>query len=278
MSKDNSSEIEYDMPYDMTDYYYRFRISAVKKTKEEYNKILKLLIDNNSVILASVDSDESRRILKKIRTLKTDFNTYANNLIQKRGINSCKDFSYHMENLMLVSNEAILFCEENIILNEDANIKTKFKYEGGKHNLRYIISRLKNIPYDLDLDEPINVIVNKTQMVLSVIVWISISVLVFLIMNILTYYPSEYINHVYRFLPFGNETTNALNFILSILVGYLFFLWINSSKNYRLSDTRSYVHSKTKNIVYKPFKSDNRMFKFIPKVFKYIFDFIASKN
>ena len=170
MSKDNSSEIEYNMPYDMTDYYYRFRISAVKKTKEEYNKILKLLIDNNSVILASVDSDESRRILKKIRTLKTDFNTYANNLIQKRGINSCKDFSYHMENLMLVSNEAILYCEENIVLNDNIDIKMEFKYEGSDQNLRYIISRLKNIPYDLNLDEPVVAIANRCQFFIMFIV------------------------------------------------------------------------------------------------------------
>jgi hypothetical protein len=263
---------------DPTDYYYRYRISSIIEAKEEYNTIFDVIIKHEATIFSNLDTNDKDAILRKISTLRRDYNMYSNLLIKQNCINSNEKFSRVIENLMLVLNGTILYYEQNIVLNEKVNLKQKFMYDGKERNLRFIISRLKNTPYDLNLDEPINIIINKSQIFLSVICWIAITTLVFLIMFLVTYYPLEYINKVYGFLHLGNETTNTLNFILSILVGGWFFYKISSSVDYKITQVKSEVYRRNKSIVYKPFKTDKKAFKYGVAAVKYLLGFIHSSE
>lgn len=262
---------------DPTDYYYRYRISSIMEAKDNYNAIIKVVIDNKTAIFSNIGADAINKFFRKIYTLRSNFNMYSNMLIKQNGINSNDKYSRSIENLMLVLNETILFFEDKIILNKDIKLKRKFKYKNRSVSLRTIISDLKNIPYLLNADEPVNVVIDKYQFLIVLFTAIFIGVGLLFLLALFLNPVLDYANSIYsRLFNIDFDYLSVLSAVFIILLPTAFFFKIILSKGYRMAKVKSEVYGRNKSIVYKPFKTNRKAFKYGIAAVKYLLGFFHS--
>lgn len=270
------------------DYYYRYRISSIEKTKKDFNDLCNFIILNGKKIFMNIEKKDAVIILRKIVRLKKQYNKYADKIIKKEGINNNEDYSRIIENLMLVANEAILFCEENIILKKGICLRDKYKFGGHEVKLKNIIAKLKNIPYYINVDEPVNVLIDKFQFPIILIMSFIIAFFLLLFLEDLTLGIRNYVNSLYDMwfskigylgvIPSNYDYLDWFIVLFSCSTGLFYFFKLKLSKGYRLSEVKSKVYSRNKNLIYKPFKNNTKILKYGFDAIKYILGFIFSNK
>ena len=72
-----------DFFFNKVDYYYRYRISSIEKTKKDFNDLCNFIILNGKKIFMSIEQKDAVVILRKIVRFKKQYNKYADKIIKK---------------------------------------------------------------------------------------------------------------------------------------------------------------------------------------------------
>lgn len=253
-------------PTDKAEYYYRCRISDLEFVKKKYDSYNNWLIKNNDVILKESSKEERDEIKKKLKKLISDFDKYADIIINKENINSEEDYKRYMADIMLIANETIVFSYESYGKSRK-QMKMSFDLYNKKYKVKDILSLNRNIPFLLDMDDPVNNIIDRFQEPILLI-----SFLLLMIMTCVVIIPILNVIMNKMNYPLNNDAISLLVAIFLVIAVILWLFFINSYNMKRVK-IKNNAYNKVKGMVYHPYSSKfsvKSLFEAVDKIFSWI--------
>lgn len=245
------------------EYYYYFKISTIKKLKDEYNQINSELLgkDFNSSFVSKCDSiPEGCKITSydSYKKLYDDFNLICNQIINGECISNTDDFVNSINILMLIINETIEYTHYNFYFKAKRKFyKQKVSYDK-KLCIKDLVIKNTNLPYMLNPDEFTSIAVDRFSRFL-----INIITLFFILLGFVIIVSVK--NSI------GCNIENIFSNIIA-LCGVSFsslfiFLRVRVEKALKHQDVKNKIYIRNYHLITHPFKSD---FKIVESIFKRI--------
>lgn len=235
------------------DYYYCCRIFNVEEAKREYSKCNGFLLGSGSEdspamkLLADKTEEEKEKIYIAYKKLCDDFNSTAQMLIDKEGIESKEDYIRGMGLLMIIANQTIMFTCKEFYMQKNALLRKKHFYFGKMIRLSAIIDKNNIIPYILNPDDIATVFADRYG---NAILWtIGISLI---LVGFKLLYDSVYISELQTICSIIEAAWYDLFIALGLFICYSL---LSARKMVSYYEKRSKTHSRNQYLVVYPYKN-----------------------
>lgn len=231
-----------NFPSDMTEYYYRCRISNIELGAQKFYIIINTILENSNLLITNKiqkdSSDTTSFVLQQLIKYNDDFHMISMRLIHKENINSFDTYRNQFKLLMCIVNETVVLLSgyiasinsKKIYFHQTKTIEYKkydFKEIIKKKNITNIskeaisffnlVNRLAEIPQVINLDDVDTLIFNKLIIPFSLL----FLVIFMLIIIFLTLFSALLINNL-AFEVLKNINNTPLLIIVSTVLSILF--------------------------------------------------------